>query len=49
MSEAEKKEAADKAAWVRRNRVPFPGDPGFEQAEARWASRGSWRCFVDLL
>lgn len=43
-------EGAAKADWVQRNQVPFPGDPGFELAQARLEAQGpSWRCLVDLL
>ncbi len=44
------KGAGEKAGWVRRNAVPFPGDPGFDDAARRIEAQGSsWRCFVELL
>lgn len=41
------REGGDKASWVARNRVPFPGDPGFDRAQRTWdAQKTPWRCFL---
>jgi monofunctional biosynthetic peptidoglycan transglycosylase len=38
--------ATARAAFIRQNLVPFPGEPGFEGMEARWARRpGLARCW----
>lgn len=34
--------AGQKARWIRRNLAPFPGDPGFDEVERRWAERPWW-------
>lgn len=31
--------ARERARWLRANRAPFPGDPGFEQVRDRWRER----------
>jgi monofunctional biosynthetic peptidoglycan transglycosylase len=37
----------EKARWVDRNRVPFPGDPGFDRAQQVWDAQATpWRCFL---
>ncbi|MEQ1503129.1 MAG: monofunctional biosynthetic peptidoglycan transglycosylase [Myxococcota bacterium] len=38
--------ARERAAWVRANPAPMPGDPGFDRLRADWDRewRGPWRC-----
>jgi monofunctional biosynthetic peptidoglycan transglycosylase len=38
--------STSKVKWLARNRVPFPGDPGFEELEAAWEKAPwPWQCF----
>ena len=40
------KEGSAKVVWLERNRVPFPGERGFDQVQEGWSKAPwPWQCF----